>query len=782
MTTIDAPASAATAPLGVLPALLRDEPGLTRALGDPEARLAVVEVARPISIAALATLSSRRPLVVSCPTGTMAGQLADDLAQFLPPGEVVHFPGWETLPFERVSPSVETMGQRLDILWRLRDPERCPAVIVAGVRALMQKLGPGATTTEPIVVRPGIEIDPEVLGRRLVEFGYRREELVEHRGEFARRGAIVDVFPSTADAPIRIDLWGDEVDRLTRFGVNDQRSTDDLDEVCIFPARELMQSDDVRERARHLVASEPWGREQWERLAEGTHFDGMESWLPWLVDDAQLLTDVLPETAKVVLVEPRRMRDRALDLIAEEDDLARTLASTWARDPDKSFPRLHADPDTLLDGAGSFWSIDSSPESPDTPVVEASGWGPVAGDGSGLTDRLIELIGRGFRVVVAADGIGSAQRLHDLLLDNGLDFPVVRPGAAVPTGGSVTVAPLHRGCTLPNAKVAIVAESDLTGRRRAHRTARKVKRESASTFEDLKAGNFVVHHQHGVGKYEGMVKRAIGGVERDYLLISYKGGDKLYVPSDQIDTLRQYVGGEAPKLHRLGGSDFAKTKSKVRSAVREIAQELVVLYQKRVNAVGHSFGQDTPWQAEMEDAFPYVETPDQRTAIEAIKGDMELAHPMDRLLCGDVGFGKTEVAIRAAFKAIQDGKQVAVLAPTTLLATQHGNTFADRFAGFPIRVETLSRFLTAGQAKKVIEGVKSGEVDCVIGTHRLLANDVKFKDLGLLIVDEEQRFGVQHKETMKKMKTNVDVLTLSATPIPRTLEMSLVGIRDLSLL
>jgi transcription-repair coupling factor (superfamily II helicase) len=771
-----------TAPLGALPALLRDEPGLTRALGDPEARLAVVEVARPISIAALATLSSRRPLVVSCPTGTMAGQLADDLAQFLPPGEVVHFPGWETLPFERVSPSVETMGQRLDILWRLRDPERCPAVIVAGVRALMQKLGPGATTTEPIVVRPGVEIDPGVLGRRLVEFGYRREELVEHRGEFARRGAIVDVFPSTADAPIRIDLWGDEVDRLTRFGVNDQRSTDDLDEVCIFPARELMQSDEVRERARRLVASEPWGREQWERLAEGTHFDGMESWLPWLVDEDQLLTDVLPDNAKVVLVEPRRMRDRALDLIAEEDDLARTLASTWARDPDKSFPRLHADPDTLLDGAGSFWSIDSTPESPDTPLVEASGWGPVAGDGSGLTDRLIELIGRGFRVVVAADGTGSAQRLHDLLLDNGLDFPVVRPGGAVPTGGSVVVAPLHRGCTVPNAKVAIVAESDLTGRRRAHRTARKVKRESASTFEDLKAGNYVVHHQHGVGKYEGMVKRAIGGVERDYLLISYKGGDKLYVPSDQIDTLRQYVGGEAPKLHRLGGSDFAKTKSKVRSAVREIAQELVVLYQKRVNAEGHAFGQDTPWQAEMEEAFPYVETPDQRTAIEAIKGDMELAHPMDRLLCGDVGFGKTEVAIRAAFKAIQDGKQVAVLAATTLLATQHGNTFADRFAGFPIRVETLSRFLTAGQAKKVIEGVKTGEVDCVIGTHRLLANDVKFRDLGLLIVDEEQRFGVQHKETMKKMKTNVDVLTLSATPIPRTLEMSLVGIRDLSLL
>ena len=279
-----------------------------------------------------------------------------------------------------------------------------------------------------------------------------------------------------------------------------------------------------------------------------------------------------------------------------------------------------------------------------------------------------------------------------------------------------------------------------------------------------------------------MVKRSIGGVERDYLLVAYKGGDRLYVPSDQIDVLRQYVGGEAPTLHRLGGSDFAKAKSRVRSAVREIAQELVVLYQKRVNAEGYAFGQDTPWQHEMEDAFPYVETPDQRVAIADVKADMERRYPMDRLLCGDVGFGKTEVAIRAAFKAIQDGKQVAVLAPTTLLATQHGNTFADRFAGYPIRVETLSRFLTPAQARDVVAGLERGEVDCVIGTHRLLGEGVRFKDLGLLVVDEEQRFGVQHKEAMKQLKTNVDVLTLTATPIPRTLEMSLVGIRDLSLL
>ena len=769
--------------LADLPPLLRDEPALTRALGEPDARLAVVEVARPIAIAALASMSRRRPLVAACPTGTMAAQLGDDLVQFLPPGEVAVFPAWETLPFERVSPSVETMGQRLELLWRLRDPERCPAVIVTGVRGLLQRLGPDATTIEPIVVRPGDVVDPDELAAQLIRFGYRREDLVEHRGELARRGAIIDVFPSTGDAPVRIDLWGDEVDRLTRFGVNDQRSTGDLDESCIFPARELLPSDEVRTRASKLVGAEPWGREQWERLSEGLLFDGMESWLPWLTDTEQLLTDVLPASAKVVLVEPRRMRDRAIDLLAEEDDLAKALASTWERDPDKPFPRLHAEPDRLLSNRDAPWAMDSSPDSPETPVVQASGWGPVVGDGSGLVARLTQLLADGYRVVVAADTDSSAERLASLLRDHGLDLPVHREGEGHLTraGGHLVVAPLHHGVTLPAARLAIVAESDLTGRRRAHRRPRR-RRDSTAFFEDLKAGSYVVHVQHGVGRYEGMVKRTIGGVERDYLLVAYKGADRLYVPSDQIDVLRQYVAGEAPTLHRLGGSDFAKAKNRVRAAVREVAQELVVLYQKRVNAEGFAFGQDTPWQQEMEDAFPYVETPDQRVAIADIKADMERAYPMDRLLCGDVGFGKTEVAIRAAFKAIQDGKQVAVLAPTTLLASQHGNTFADRFAGYPIRVETLSRFLTPAQARDVVRGLGSGDVDCVIGTHRLLGADVKFKDLGLLVVDEEQRFGVTHKEAMKQLKTNVDVLTLTATPIPRTLEMSLVGIRDLSLL
>ena len=774
--------------LSSLPQLLRDEPAIGQLLGRATSVIAVPEAARPLAIAGLVDASTRGPFVIAVPTSTMAAQLAEDLTEFLGPDQVELFPAWETLPFERVSPSVETMGRRLRVLWRLADPARCPAVVVAGVRALSQRLGPHGSEVEPIVVRPGDVLDPDELGARLVDVGYRREELVEHRGEFARRGAIVDIFPSTADSPIRIDLWGDEVDRLTEFSVSDQRSTDSLAEACIFPARELVPTPAVRARAAELVAEEPWGREQWERLSEGMLFEGMESWLPWLGDE-ELLTDSLPDGAQVVLIEPRRMRDRAADLLAEEDDLAKALASTWERSSDAAFPRLHAAAERLLGTTTrAAWSIVPTPDSPESPAIRSAGWGPVVGDGAALAQRLRGLLGEQYRVVIAADGTGTAARLAAALLEQGLDFPV-RQAAADGTppdltrpGGSIVVAPLHRGCSLPGSLVAVVAESDLTGRRRAHRRPRPRKRDTAGFFEDLKPGDYVVHYQHGVGRYGGMVKRTIGGIERDYLLLEYKGADKLYVPSDQIDAVRQYVGGEAPSLHRLGGADFAKAKARVRSAVREIAQELVVLYQKRLHAKGHAFPSDTPWQHEMEESFPYVETPDQRKAILDVKADMEDAHPMDRLVCGDVGFGKTEVALRAAFKAIQDGKQVAVLVPTTLLAQQHGNTFADRFAGYPIRVEVLSRFLTNAQARKVIEGIASGEVDCVIGTHRLLSENVKFKDLGLLVVDEEQRFGVSHKEAIKKMQTNVDVLTMTATPIPRTLEMSLVGIRDLSLL
>jgi len=773
-----------------LPPLLHDEPGLTKVLGRRNAVLAVPEPARAIVIAGLARRSDRRPLIVAVPTTGEAERLAHDLEAFLGPDEVDLFGAWETLPFERVSPNVETMGRRLRTLFRLQDPQRAPRVLVAPVRALVQRLGPHVADTEPLVVGRGVVIDGDDLVERLVSMGYRREYQVEHRGELAVRGSIVDVYPSTAHAPVRIDLWGDEVDRLTEFSPADQRATLERAEVELFGCRELLPTAEVRARAEALVVSQPWGREQWERLAEGQVFDGMESWLPWLVadggDDAEVLFDLVDDDAQILLFEPRRMRDRAADILAEEADLALTLAKTWgAAESGSPFPRLHVEFDRLLvRTTAPAWTVTNAPEGPGVASVVAAGWNPVVGDGDGLVRQVGGLLRDGYRVVVAADGAGSAARLATLLGDQGIHFDVDLTGTAdlVAPGGHVVVAPIERGFLLSSVKLAVLAEADVTGRRRAHRRAKPRKLAAQGYFDDLKIGDHVVHHQHGVARYGGMVKRPIGGVERDYLLLEYRGDDKLYVPSDQIDAVRHYTGGDSPSLSRLGGGEWQKSKAKVRAAVTEIAQELVVLYQKRVHAEGRAFGADTPWQHELEASFPYEETPDQLKAIVDVKGDMEAPVPMDRLVCGDVGFGKTEVAIRAVFKAVQDGTQAAVLVPTTLLAQQHFTTFGDRFAGYPVRVEVLSRFLTNAQARKVIDGLARGTVDVVIGTHRLLATGLVFKNLGLLVVDEEQRFGVGHKESIKGLKVGVDVLTLTATPIPRTLEMSLTGIRDLTLL
>ncbi|MEY3265831.1 MAG: hypothetical protein RJA15_277 [Actinomycetota bacterium] len=777
--------TALSSPLSGLAVVAASEPGIDAIAGQRDAVIAVPEVARATVLAALVTNTKRRPVVIAVPTGTMAQSIADDLAAFLGADAVELFPSWETLPFERVSPAVHTMGSRMRTMWRLRQGDDAPAVVIASTRALLQKLAPGSTSLDPIRVSVGTSIDIDALCEQLVHFGYRRETVVEHRGEFARRGAIVDIYPSTDDEPIRIDLWGDEVDRLSHFTVADQRSTIDVATMLIFPARELLYVEGLKERAASLIASEPWGREQWERLSEGQIFDGMESWLPWLTETDELLTDHLGDDALIVLVEPRRMSDRARDLLAEEDDLARALATSWARDENVSFPRLHVEADRLFNDGKRTPTISVVPtaESVDGPSIPASGWGPIVHEPTSFIRRVNEMLADKWRVVVTAETEESIPRLVDLMRSHGLDFkPTNDPDTIAKPGAWVALAPQSRGVSLPNSRIAIIGEADLSGRRRTRKGRTTRSRSSGTVFEDLQPGGYVVHAHHGVGKYEGMVKRSIGGVERDYLLIAYKGGDKLYIPTEQIGLIRQYIGGEAPALHRMGGSDFARAKSRVRSAVREVAQELVLLYQRRVSAAGHAFSPDTPWQGEMENAFPFVETPDQLEAIKSIKEDMESEVPMDRLLCGDVGFGKTEVSVRAAFKAIQDGMQVAVLVPTTLLATQHGNTFSERFAGYPIKVEVLSRFLTNAEAKKVIAGLATGEIDCVIGTHRLLQESIEFKNLGLLVVDEEQRFGVQHKEAMKRMKTNVDVLSMSATPIPRTLEMSLVGIRDLSLL
>jgi transcription-repair coupling factor (superfamily II helicase) len=826
-------------------ALANRDTSLAGLIAGAERTLAIAEPAQAFAIAAAARFGARRPIVVAVPTATTAERLAHELTVWLSPADVAVFPAWETLPFERVSPGAETMGRRLELMWRLRslrDGARgsgAPAVIVAPVRALLQRLGPHVEDTEPVQVTRGGQLDVDELVEGLGRLGYYREYQVEHRGEMALRGSIVDVFPSTATSPVRIDLWGDEVDRLTRFSVADQRSTADLDEVVVFGCRELLPTPEVRQRARLLGETQAWGREQWERLAEGTTFDGMESWLPWLTVDEHLLVDLLPDGARVLLVEPRRMRERAVEIAEEEADLANALAVTWGAQG-HDFPRLHLPFERLLSSTGaSVGVLLPSPEGPGTVTAVTTGWDPVAGGNERLLGQLRELTAKRYTVAVCAEHATTAERLANALSEEGFSASVVDEVAVEPgrtgarrtggprtggprtggprTGGprtgepqtgepqtgepqtgepqargpaaglrtgtvQVVAAAIDRGFIYPALDLAVLAESDLTGRRRPHRSAHPRPASVPTFFDDMKTGDYVVHFQHGVARFGGMVKRSIGDVERDYLLLEYRDGDKLYVPSDQVDALRPYSGGETPALSRLNGSEWTKAKARVRHAAREIAQELVVLYRRRATSVGHAFSTDTPWQVEMEQSFAYTETPDQLKAIADVKADMEEPVPMDRLVCGDVGFGKTEVAIRAAFKAVQDGKQAAVLVPTTLLASQHLQTFSDRFANYPVRVEMLSRFLTPAESRAVTDGLADGSVDVVVGTHKLLAGDLKFKDLGLLVVDEEQRFGVTHKETIKKLSTNVDVLTMTASPIPRTLEMSLTGIRDLSLI
>jgi transcription-repair coupling factor (superfamily II helicase) len=504
----------------------------------------------------------------------------------------------------------------------------------------------------------------------------------------------------------------------------------------------------------------------------------MESWMPWLADEHTFVEE-LPDAATMVVLDPARAKDRARDLVKEEGDLAEALAGTWGeRGPDSgAHPALFLELGAPRPGR-RLVEAPPLPTGPGDVGIEVTGLDAIPGDPESVTAGLSKLRSRGFDVVVAMDGSAAATRVARILGENGLDLPV---GERHRLGGSTVLSEgVHQGVVIPSLRLAVLGEQEIAGRRRAHRRAGPRRKTAGDAYEDLTQGDYVVHYQHGIGRFEGLVSRTIAGVERDYLVVAYAGEDRLYVPTDQLAAVRKYTGGERPRVSKMGGSDWAATRSKVRKAVAAVAEQVVALHKARAAAEGHGFAADTPWQGEMEGAFPFEETPDQLTAIADVKADMESDKPMDRLVFGDVGFGKTEVGIRAAFKAVNDGRQVAVLCPTTLLAQQHFQTFTERFAAYPVRVEMLSRFLTAKQAREVVEQLATGEVDVVIGTHKLLSTDVVFRNLGLLLVDEEQRFGVKAKDRIKELKVGVDVLTLTATPIPRTLEMALTGIRDVS--
>jgi transcription-repair coupling factor (superfamily II helicase) len=786
---------------------VRAEPVLSALLGADDVVVAVPEAAQPFVLASLVELTGAPVVVVALPTGAQAERFAHDIGAYIGQDRVLFFPAWETLPFERISPSVETMGTRLRVLAMLQsihtdDASRstdAPVVVVAPIKALLQRLGTSSAQIASLSLRRGDEVDLDRLVSWLSSSGYRREYQVEHRGEFAVRGGILDVFPSLGESGIRIDCFGATIERLTELDVATQRSVGDLHDVEIFGCRELVIGEAQIARARELSRIRGFAWDRFERIANGEVFDGIESFLPWLNQDERLLTDTLGRGDRIVLIEPRRIKDRASELLEEEAALASSLSLTWgiASDEEASsdetggVPRLHVAFDRLLAHCGAhLCSLVSVASGPEMQSIQATSWPRVVGDPALLSLRLGGYARNGFSVVVCCETEQAARRVHSTLEEAGCALDFVEDDASRAQDGSrvvdkgvhVVVASIDSGFVLSSAKIAILAESDLTGRHRPHRTPKTRTRSVEGFFDDLAPGSYVVHRVHGVARFDGMVKRAIGGSERDYLLLSYRGDDKLYVPSDQIDVITPYSGGEQPSLSRLGGGEWQKQRARVRQAVRAVAQELVVLYQRRMQAPGHAFAPDSPWQSELEQAFPYPETPDQLRAIAEVKGDMERPVPMDRLVCGDVGFGKTEVALRAVFKAVQDNKQAAVLVPTTLLASQHFQTFSERLSPYPLRVEMLSRFLTSAQARNVTEGLSSGSVDVVIGTHKMLTENVKFADLGLLVIDEEQRFGVTHKESLKRVAIGVDILTMSANPIPRTLEMGLTGIRDLSII
>ncbi len=723
---------------------------------------------------ALAGLANRlgSALLVVVPGERDAEELADDLSLFV--DDVLLAPAWETLPFEHVSPNLATMARRARARHALR--QGGGTVVVASVRSAIQRLSP--SSPDPLALAPGDEMATDTLARRLAGLGYSRTDRVEARGEFAVRGGIVDVFPAQGDFPLRLDFWGDQLDEIRSFSVTSQRSEEAVTTLVAYPAREVRPDAPLRELAAGLLRTEPWAASTWERIANGQQFSGIESWLPWLAEPVSLIDD-LPRSAELILVEPTRSLDRARDLVKEESELAAALAPTWGENAPEAgeHPALFLDLETSL-GRRPHLAMPAVPASPQDPVLEMRGFDATSGDPESVSAGIGRLLAAGSVVVVAMDGAPAADRVAGALAEQGLSLD--RAAALTVAGSAVIPVGIHHGFVLPGLEVAVLGEQEIAGRRRAHRRAGRSTAAGAQQYRDLTEGDYVVHHQHGIGRFEGLVSRTMAGIERDYLVIGYAGEDRLYVPVDQLAAVRRYTGGEAPRVSRMGGKDWSEQRGRVRKAVAAVAQQVVELHRMRAAAAGHPYDPDTPWQHEMEGAFPYEETPDQMRAIVDVKGDMESDRPMDRLVFGDVGYGKTEVAIRAAFKAIQAGKQVAVLVPTTLLAQQHHQTFGERFAPFPVRVETLSRFLTPKQQRAVVAGLASGEVDIVIGTHRLLSEDISFASLGLLVIDEEQRFGVSAKDDMKRLKVGVDVLTLTATPIPRTLEMALTGIREVS--
>jgi transcription-repair coupling factor (superfamily II helicase) len=779
--------------------------------GDPDLLTGVSGSQKTVIIASLTEDSDKRTIVISH-SNNQAYRISLDLEGLLGEDRVSYFPANELFPHEEAF-EPEVTAQRVATLGKILKTDRL--VIVTSWEALQRRIIPSTKFLEfTLFLKLGKETSRDSLLIKLIKMGYQRVDMVQSIGQFSQRGDLVDIFPLDQPNPVRIEFFGDEIDSIRIFNVEDQISMGSLPEILILPAREGLWLQEDFERSQSFIIQdlnnqvgklEEFGKndeaealkskieEALERLSQGLQVLGADQFLPWVETNLVSLLDYGPD-ARIILDEPVRGRDFYRNLEEEHANIFTNFLEKGVILPKEQeiFLPLH-DLETVI-WSRKPWSLSLLAKTPKginpshiltLPFKSAPTFHNKIDSLAGEFNNWL----KGNEILILAVSIkDKARRLKEVLREQGIASIIAGDGVEpelIPGTVRIEALDLESGFEWIPGKILVLTESEIYGRHKKRYQARfQQEGIKISSFSDLKVGDYIVHINHGIGRFMGLETLEIAGSHRDYLKIEYAGEDRLFVPTDQVNLLQKYIGMEdsPPKLSKMGGSDWQKVKNRVKESIRDMAEELLDLYAQREVTPGHAFELDTVWQHEFEEAFFYEETPDQLRTVAEIKKDMETPKPMDRLVCGDVGYGKTEVAMRAAFKAIMDGKQVGVLVPTTILAQQHFLTFRERFAGYPINIKVISRFQSPKEQAETISGLLDGEVDLVIGTHRLLSSDLHFKDLGLLIVDEEQRFGVAHKEKLKELRKNVDVITLTATPIPRTLHMSLAGIRDISII
>ena len=780
------------------------------AAGEPghRSRVVVREAAKAAVVAGLHSQIGQPVLVIAADATRAQERYEDLLAWSAASSRVLLFPAFDALPYEQLPVPADVLTRRVEVLIALSTAggSQPPPLIVTSPTALASFLPPPTEFGRRVVVlRLGEELAPSTLLAALEAGGFTRSPLVEVPGQYSQRGGIVDFFPPSAEEPVRVEYFGDEIDSLRSFDPATQRSTDARDEVVLAPASELAALPVRGRRAAAAIRALDWSglrpevKEEWQRqlalLEQGQSFAEAPFFAAYLLEQSATLLDYL-QKAVVVLDEPDAIIQTVEELVERAQELQEKQTASGSLPP--SFQAALVEPETLWVDLTERPHLELAYRAPvpttDHPLTtESDGsvhnldtFAPPPSFGGKVQQAVRQvrrlLRGEG-RVVLVSQ---QAARLAELLRETGLVVSPTDRLADVPAAGTLALVAgtLPEGWQCPALELLVLSDAEVFGWLRPRRLFQRRHATGEVLLTELQPGDYVVHIDHGIGRYIQLVTLPRQGSEREYLLLQYAGNDRLYVPTDQLDRVDKYVGAadQEPTLHRLGGADWERAKSRVRGSVRDIAKGLLELYSAREIATGHAYPPDSVWQRELEESFPYIETPDQTEAIQAVKEDLEQAKPMDRLVCGDVGFGKTEVAVRAVFKVLMDGKQAAVLASTTVLALQHFQTFRERMQAFPVKVELLSRFRTPKEQAAVLDGLRQGTVDVVVGTHRLIQRDVQFKDLGLIVIDEEQRFGVEQKERLKRLRHHVDVLTLTATPIPRTLHMSLAGMRPMSVI